>query len=58
MDDKKKPLTGTDRTYLQRLIKSIEAQSELHRQRGKIVTAAELAQAVNYLRRLLPVEAP
>jgi hypothetical protein len=58
MTSKQQPLTGTDRVYLQGLIKSIEAQSEAQRQAGKIVTAAELAQAVNYLRRLLPVDAP
>jgi hypothetical protein len=58
MDGKQKHVTGADRAYLERLIESLELRSETLRQAGKIVTAAELAQAVRYLRRLFPVDAP
>jgi hypothetical protein len=49
-----KYVIGAERVYLENLIETDELRSEMHYQRGELVSAAELMQRTRFLRRLLP----
>jgi hypothetical protein len=49
-----KHVNGAEREYLEKLIEVLELRSETERAQGRLVSAAELMQTTQYLRRLCP----
>jgi hypothetical protein len=53
-----KHVSGAERTHLEQLIKALELWSETERSKNRLVSASELMQATQYLRRLCPPTSP